>query len=177
MGGTVRALAAITEGGDRAVSEGTPSGGEHSAVVSGQFDVAPKDWRVLSATGDKPDNLVKGGVFLGQPHTPVSIVIDLGQVYDLRGFTLKPVSDHTLVSSTAAEVGPPARFTVWISTDGQSWGEPAGRGEFANIAVNRSAQAMRFDTPHSGRYLRLLLPHATQDKPIIGIGGIGILTR
>jgi alpha-L-fucosidase len=50
-------------------------------------------------------------------------------------------------------------------------------GEFANIAANRSPQAIRFDAPHSGRYLRLLLPQATQDKSIIGVGGIGILTR
>jgi alpha-L-fucosidase len=145
--------------------------------VSREFDVAPKDWRVICATGDKPDNLVKGGVFLGQANTPVSIVIDMGQVYDLRGFTLEPVSDRTLSSTTAAEVGPPARFTAWVSTDGQTWGEPAGKGEFANIAANRSAQAIRFDVPHSGRYLRLLLPNATQAKPLIGIGGIGILTR
>jgi len=164
-GGTVRALAVITEGG------------EHSAVVSREFDVAPKDWRVLSPTGNTPDNLVKGGVFLGQVNTPVNIVIDLGQVYDLRGFTLKPISDRTLISTAAAEVGPPARFTAWVSADGQTWGEPASMGEFANIAVNRSAQAIRFDAPLSARYLRLLLPHATQDKPIIGIGGIGILTR
>jgi alpha-L-fucosidase len=164
-GGTVRALAVIT------------GGGEQSAVVTREFDVAPKDWRVISATGDKPDNLVKGGVFLGQANTPVSIVIHLGHVYDLRGFTLKPVSDRTLISATAAEVGPPARFTAWVSTDGQTWGEPAGAGEFANIAVNRSAQAIRFDVPYSGSYLRLLLPQATQGRPIIGIGGIGILTR
>src|SRR6202030_1528801 len=113
-------------------------GGEQSADVSREFDVAPKDWRVISATGDKPDNLVKGGVFLGQANTPVYIVIDLGQAYDLRGFTLKPVSDRTLFSTTPAEVGPPARFTAWVSADGQPWGEPAGTGEFANIAVNRS---------------------------------------
>src|SRR5882724_822424 len=100
-GGTVRALAAITEGG------------EHSAVVSRQFDVAPKDWHVISATGDKPDNLVKGAVFLGQANTPVSVVIDLGQVYDLRGFTLKPVSARALLSTAAAAVGPPALFTAW----------------------------------------------------------------
>jgi len=201
MGGTVRAMAAITAGGDRAaterpareppagVSEGdraasegipsgeTPSGGEQSAVVSREFDVAPKGWRVVSATGDKPDNLVKGDVFLSQANTPVSVIIDLGQVYDLKGFTLKPVSARALLSTAAANVGPPARFTAWVSADGQAWGGPAGMGEFANIAVNRSEQAIRFDAPHSGRYLRLLLPHATQAKPVIGIGGIGILTR
>lgn len=91
-------LAVVTEGSGQ------------SAVVSREFDVAPADWRVICATGDKPDN-------------------------------------------------------------------PAGTGEFADIAVNRSAQAIRFDAPHSGSYLRLLLPHATQGRRIIGINGIGILTR
>jgi alpha-L-fucosidase len=153
------------------------AGGEQSAIVSREFDVAPKNWRVISATGDKPDNLITGPVFLGQANTPVSIVIDLAQVYDLRGFTLKPVSDRTLISAAEAEVGPPARFIAWVSTDGQTWGEPVAKGEFANIAVNRSAQAVRFESPVSGRYLRLVLPQAAQDKPIIGLTGIGILTR
>jgi len=164
-GGTVRALAVIT------------AVGAHSVIVSREFDVAPKDWRVISATGDKPDNLIRGGVFLGRANTPVNLVIDLGQVYPLKGFTLVPVFDHTLSSMTAAAAGPPARYTAWVSTDGQTWNAPAGSGEFANIAANRSAQAIRFDVPHAGRYLRLFLPNATQDKPIIGIGGIGILTR
>lgn len=77
----------------------------------------------------------------------------------------------------APVVGPPARFIAWVSKDGQTWGKPAGEGEFANIAANRSIQAVRFDAPVSGRYLHLVLPRAIQDKPIIGLAGIGILTR
>jgi hypothetical protein len=88
----------------------------------------------------------------------VSVVIDLAQVYDLRGFTLKPLSDLTLIGATAAMVGPPARFIAWVSKDGQTWGKPAGEGEFANIAANRSIQAVRFEAPVSGRYLRFVLP-------------------
>jgi len=161
----VRALAVATAGGER------------SAVVSRDFDVAPKDWRVISASGDKPDNIIKGGEFLGQANAPVSIVIDLAQTYDLRGFTLKPPSDLTVTGATAALVDPPVRFIAWVSKDGQTWGKPAGAGEFANIAANRSIQSVRFDAPVSGRYLRLLLPRALQDRPIIGLAGIGVLTR
>jgi len=145
--------------------------------VSRDFDIAPRDWRVIAASGDKPDNLIKGGEFLGQANASVSVVIDLAQAYDLRGFTLKPLSDLTLTSSTAALVGPPACFVAWVSMDGQTWGKPAGEGEFANIAANRSLQAVLFDAPVSGRYLHLVLPRAIQDKPIIGLAGIGILTR
>jgi alpha-L-fucosidase len=164
-GGTVRAVAIKAEGGAQ------------SAVISRSFDVAPKDWRVISATGDKPDHLLTGGIFLGEENRPVSIVIDLGHTYELKGFTLRPAFDHTMPIATAAQAGPPARFAAWISADGQTWGEPAGQGEFPNIAASRSAQVIRFDAPHSGRYLRLNLPHAVQNKSTIVLGGIGILTR
>jgi alpha-L-fucosidase len=103
-------------------------------------------------------------------------VIDLGQSYDLRGFTLRPVVDHTITIATAERMGPPARFTAWVSADGHTWGKPVGSGEFANIAASRAAQRVRFDTSHRGQYLRLELPHAVQNKTIIGIGGIGVLT-
>jgi len=164
-GGTVRALAARTETGAQ------------SAVASRDFDLAPKDWRVLSATGDMPQNLIEGLPFFGRANAPVNIVIDLGQSYDLKGFTLKPVVDHTITVATVQQMGPPARFTAWVSADGHTWGTPAGSGEFANIAASRAAQRIRFDAAHAGRYLRLELPHAVQGKPTIGIGGIGVLTR
>jgi alpha-L-fucosidase len=175
-GGTVRAVAIRTADGDRAATGGVP-GGERSAVVSREFDIAPRDWRVISASGDQPDNLIKGGEFLGHPNAPVSVVIDLAQTYDLRGFTLKPLYDLSLTSATAAMVGPPARYIAWVGKDDQTWGKPAGEGEFANIAASRAVQAVRFDAPVSGRYLRLVLPRAIQDKPIIGLAGIGVLTR
>lgn len=163
--GTVRALAVRTAGGER------------SAVISRTFDVAPKDWRVLSGGGDDPESLLRDGALLSPANTPIDLVIDLAQAYDLKGFTLKPLSSHTTAYTTAARMGPPGSFTAWVGMDGHTWGEPAGSGEFANIEVSRSPQAVHFNTPRRGRYLRLRLPHAIHDKPIIGIGEIGILTR
>jgi alpha-L-fucosidase len=164
-GGIVRALA--IKGGD----------GQRSAVSSRTYDVAPADWRVLEATGEKPETLFTGGAFLSPTNTPVTIVIDLARAYDLRGFTLTPISEEATANTTAGQVGPPATFTAWVSADGKHWGEPARQGEFANIAASRSSQSIYFAAPHRGRYLRLLLPRAVQDRPIIGIGAIGILTH
>lgn len=164
-GGTVRALAVRTASGARSV------------VATRDFDLSAKGWRVLSATGDQPQHLIEGRTFLGRANSPVSIVIDLGQSYDLKGFTLKPVVDHTITIATAERMGPPARFTAWVSADGNTWDAPVGSGEFANIAASRAAQRVRFDAPKAGRYLRLELPRAVQDKTMIGIGGIGVLTR
>lgn len=164
-GGVVRALAVRKESGAR------------STVAKREFDLSAKDWRVLSATGDQPQHLIEGRTFLGRANSPVSIVIDLGQSYDLQGFTLRPVVDHTITIAAAEQMGPPARYTAWISTDGRTWGPAVGSGEFANIAASRAAQRVRFNAPHRGRFLRLELPHAVQNKTIIGIGGIGVLTR
>ena len=146
-------------------------------MASREFDLSRKGWRILSATGDQPGNLIEGRAFLGHANSPLNIVIDLGQSYDVKGFTLKPVVDHTMTIATATQMGPPARFVAWVSADGRTWGTPAGRGEFANIAANRAAQRVRFEAPHTGRYLRLELPQAVQDKPMIGIGELGVLTR
>jgi alpha-L-fucosidase len=162
---TVRAIAKRAEGGST------------SAIVSRDFDVAPKNWRVIAATGDKPDNLIKGGPFFGNAHAPVTIVIDLGQAHALRGFTLTPVSEAEMNDATVPDAAPPASFTAWVGDDGRNWGEPAGQGEFANIAANRSAQVIRFAMPRSGRYLRLELPRAVQESSVVAIGGIGVLTR
>jgi alpha-L-fucosidase len=164
-GGVVQALAVRKQSGAR------------SAVAKREFDLSAKNWRVVSATGDQPENLIEGRTFLGRVNSPVSIVIDLGQSYDLRGFTLRPVVDHTITIAAAERMGPPARFTAWVSADGQTWGNPVGSGEFANIAASRAAQRVRFDTSHRGQYLRLELPHAVQNKTTIGIGGIGVITR
>ena len=77
----------------------------------------------------------------------------------------------------AEKIGPPAVFTAWLSDDAKTWGEPIASGEFPNIAANRGEQKIRFAAPRRGRYLRLNLPRAVQDKPIIAVASVGILTR
>jgi len=168
---------ALPEGGTVKAIARKPSTGGLSAVTVSDFDVAPVRWRVVRANGDAPDNLVRAAAFRGEDGQPVEIVIDLAQSYDLKGFTLRPVADPTMAVSTAEKVGPPVGYKIWVSTDGTTWGNPIIQGEFANVASSRSEQKIRFASPQAGRYLRLLLPRAVQDKPTIAIGGVGILTR
>jgi len=164
-GGTVRAMAI------------KPATGARSVVASRDFDVAPGRWTVLSANGDAPAGLLNGDGFRGLAGQPVDIVIDLAQSYPLTGFTLAPLTNGALNVANAQEIGPPAGFTAWVGADGTTWGDPAASGEFSNIAASRAEQKIRFSAPHPGRYLRLRLPRAVQDKPIIAVGGIGVRTR
>jgi len=152
--------------------------GVASDAVSETFDVSPRDWRILSPQEDTTEALLSGGVFCGQPGRPLEIVIDLGRDYDLKGFTLVPFRpDIRMPVSQTSITGSPARYTAWVGEDGQTWGDPAGSGEFSNIAASRTEQKIRFAVAHRGRYLRLVLPQAVLDRPIIALNGIGILTR
>jgi alpha-L-fucosidase len=147
-----------------------------SAVVAQTFDVSPARWTVVSTNGEKAADLLAGGKFVGPNNQPLEIVLDLAQNYNLNGFTLKPIGQNLSVDEIT-RMGPPAGYEIWLSADGQEWGAPVASGEFSNIAASRSEQKIRFDTPHEGRFLRLRLPRAVQDKPVIVFAGFGILTR
>ncbi|MFT4076988.1 MAG: alpha-L-fucosidase [Asticcacaulis sp.] len=147
-----------------------------STVVTREFDVSPARWRVVSSNGENATDLLAGGKFIGPVGEPVEIVLDLAQVYTLTGFTVKPVGQNLTVDEIT-RMGPPAGYELWLSNDGQNWNTPVATGEFSNIAASRAEQKIRFDAPHAGRFLRLRLPRAVQDKSIIMIGGLGILTR
>ena len=162
-GGTVRAIAR------------QPTTGVVSAIVSRDFDISSADWQIVSGAGDQKRF---DGTFVGQSGQPVDIVIDLAKTRTLKGFTLTPAAqDISLGVDKVAQMGPPAGYEVWVGQDGQTWTTSAASGEFANIAASRGAQTVRFATPQSGRYLRLRLARAVQDKPIIVFGAIGVITR
>ena len=155
-----------------------PETGVMSAPVRQAFDVSPARWKIVSTNADKPENLLPGRPVAGPANQPLEIVLDLGQIYDLKGFTLKPAGqDISQGVDIVARMGPPAGYDVWLSADGQAWNAPVASGEFSNIAASRSEQKIRFAAPHAGRYLRLRLPRAVQDKPVIVFAGLGIITR
>lgn len=169
---------ALPDGGTVTAVTRRPETGILSAPVQRAFDVPPVLWTVVAANGDAPQNLLTGGTFAGADGQPVEIVLDLAKPYVLRGFTLKPaVHNISLDVATVARMGAPAGYQAWVSGDGQTWGDPVATGEFANIAASRTDQRIRFATAHTGRYLRLRLPRAVQDKPVIVLGGLGIITQ
>ena len=168
----------LPDGGQVRAIARQPDTGIASAVVSRDFDISPSTWRIVSATVDRPERLLSGQVVMGQPDQPIDIVIDLGRAYPVRGFTLTPaVQDISLGVDLVARMGPPAEYEAWLGDTGTDWGAPVAGGEFSNIAASRVEQKIRFPAAQNARYLRLRLPRAVQDKSIIVIGTIGVITR
>lgn len=167
----------LPEGGHVQAVAFSPARKVLSAVSTAKFDVAPVGWRVVSASSDTPDALLEGKGFVGRKGQPAELVLDLGKVYDLKGFTLTPgVQDIYLDVNTVAQMGAPAGYIASVSADGQTF-TPVAEGEFSNIANSRSEQRIRFDAPHKGRYLKLGLPRAVQDKPTVAFSSVGVITQ
>ena len=152
--------------------------GVTSAATTVEFDVSPANWTVVKSNIDTPDALLKGETFFGPDGQPIEAIIDLGETLDIKGFVLAPpVQNISLGIDRVNRMGPPAGYEVWVSADGAQWGDMSAHGEFSNIAANRTGQRIRFASPKTGRYVRIRLPHAVQDKPVIAVGKIGIITR
>ncbi|ESQ82509.1 hypothetical protein AEAC466_16725 [Asticcacaulis sp. AC466] len=149
-----------------------------SSMTTREFDVSPADWTLIAANGEPAEALFGNGLFTGHSGEPVDVTIDLGRSYSLQGFTLKPAGQNiSLGVDVIARIGPPAGYEVWVSADGKTWGEPIATGEFSNIAASRAEQRVRFNKPYQAKFLRLRFAHAVQNKPMIVIGGLGIITR
>jgi beta-galactosidase len=80
-----------------------------------------------------------------QEKHPHEIQIDLGKTVDLLGFTQLPRQDmnHGRIGA----------YEFYVSSDGEQWGAPASKGRFPN---NDQLQAVKFETPVTGRYIRLV---------------------
>lgn len=97
---------------------------------------------------------------------PASIVIDMGKVERLAGFTFTPTRH---VDPQAA---PPAGYRVEVSLDGKSWGG-LEQGEFPNINYARATQRIAFAAIREARYLRLRFDRPAVPAPAIAVAAIG----
>ena len=172
-GGIVRALAVP---GATALDLGA------STVAQRQFGRAKNKWRVTQvdseesaannqarlAIDDDPSTFWHTQWRTANPDYPHEIVIDLGETLALAGFTYLPRQD-------GADGGLVAKYEFYVAEDSNRWGDPAAKGEFANILNNPILQRVMFDKPLSGRYIRLHALASPNNKPWAGAAEIDVI--
>lgn len=170
-GGVVRARAFINE-----MSEG-------SATAQREFDIAKTNWRVVSAS-DEPRGLEAARAIDERPGTmwhttwqnnqrahPHEIVIDFGESLTLQGFTYLPRQDGN-------PSGTVYQYSLYLSEDGENWGEPAAEGAFENVMNNPIEQAVRFAQPVEGRYMRFVAHSSVvEGETWTSVAELGVITR
>jgi beta-galactosidase len=100
-----------------------------------------------------------------QPAHPHEIQIDLGKSLQLVGFTLLPRQGG---NSNGRIRG----YEFYVSADGQQWDPVVKDGRFPN---NDQLQEVRFETPATGRYIRLVALSEWSRQPYTTIAELDVL--
>lgn len=123
-------------------------------VVSKYFDIAKKNWKVISTSSGDVGSVNK--MIDEDPNTfwatdegakvPQQVVIDLGDTYNLKGFTYWPIQERY-------PFGIITNYEFSTSSNGRNW-KTAAKGEFSNIVNSRLEQAVNFEKTKA-RYIKL----------------------
>jgi alpha-L-fucosidase len=89
----------------------------------------------------------------GERALPQEIVVDLGKMTNISGFTYLPRQDKTLH-------GMVDQYALFLSKDGAAWME-VSRGEFGNLRANPVEQTVSF-APAQARYFKFVALHAIE---------------
>ena len=98
--------------------------------------------------------------------SPFSMVIDLGIKKYISGFYYAPRKDKYL--------GTIEKYSMYVSNDGQNWGEPVSKGEFANIANNPVMQMIKFDKKINAKYIKLIAEKILNDAKSVSFVEFGL---
>lgn len=137
-----------------------------SPVTTVTFDIAKTEWTLpddkgnITAIDDNPSTFY----LLSQKK---ELIIDLGQEYQLKGFTYLPQQNNP-------DNAPIMEYTFSISQDGKRW-QKVSRGEFSNIVNSPVLQKKEFPVT-TGRYIKLKPQKIHKNVGITGIAEIGVIT-
>ena len=168
-GGVIKAMAILDNG-------------EKSEIVTESFDICSEKWRIHfvdsyheafpaeNAIDGDPGTMWHtdwGSEKTGLPH---ELQIDLGETFQLKGFTYTPRTDNNLI-------GVITKYNFYISKDGKNWKEIISNGEFSNIKNNPLKQAVKFEKPLKAKFIRLKALGSVDKKDYTSINEIGIITK
>ena len=152
-----------------------PEDGAKSVVSSRYLDIAKKDWKVIGPVTENREAAVlmideDPKTFWATPEkgsTEPEVVLDLGQQYQLEGFTYWPNQERY-------PFGIITNYAFFVSRDNRSW-QLVSKGEFANVVNSRIEQRIGFKTI-TGRYIKLKATKIDGKDPRASYGEVGVIT-
>ncbi len=152
--------------------------GQLSGVAVTSFGLSKKNWKVVaeplpavknakSAIDDDPKTFWHTHPISGELAPPQSFTVDMGENYDVAGFTYLPRQDGTRHGMTS-------RYMFELSIDGKNFKKVA-EGEFGNLRANPIEQIINF-SPQKARYFRFTGTQALE-KNHVSAAEIGIMVK
>ncbi|MEO8253005.1 MAG: alpha-L-fucosidase [Flavobacterium sp.] len=148
-----------------------PTTAKSSAIAEEKFDIARKNWRILSNSDKEAYKSIDGdsnSIWHLNEKMPASVVIDLGKIEKLVGFRYLP--DQNLQSK-----GIVTKYKFYVSLDNKKW-ELVNEGEFSNINNNPLWQNKNFKLVQT-RYIKFTALENTKGDNTIGFAEIDVITN
>lgn len=148
-----------------------PITAKSSAVAEEKFDIARKNWKILSSNDAKAYEIIDGdfgSVWYQDKNTSADVVIDLGKIENLVGFRYLP--DQNLRSK-----GIVTKYQFYVSLDNKKW-ELVNEGEFSNINNNPLWQNKIFKLAKA-RYIKFTALENTKGDNVAGFAEIDVMTK
>jgi hypothetical protein len=130
-----------------------PDTPDYSLIPQSQLSILSVDSEELEAVYKPAENVIDGVTSTfwhtkwnqSDPVFPHKIVIDLGDLYVVRGFQYLPRQDGN-INGTVAD------YSIYVSKDGITWGETVATGTFAGDTTEKEVTF----TGKIGRYVRFV---------------------
>jgi alpha-L-fucosidase len=162
----------LTKGTVKAISY-DPEADKSSPVASIDFDICKAKWTLMEVDSERGlktiDDVPESVYFFRDTKFPVDVMVDLGEVLNISGFTYLP-------DQSRGGQGIISTYEFYISKDGKRWGKPLSKGEFSNIKNSPVWQKKTF-APSKGRYLKLRALSTTTEEVKVGVAEIGVITE
>lgn len=152
-----------------------PENGQ-SLISTKYFDISKQKWKVIRTSSGNELNLDQ--MIDGDPNTywatdekvktPQEVVVDLGGVYELTGFTYTPIQERY-------PFGIITNYEFSSSLDNRRW-QTTAKGEFSNIVNSRIEQEVQFKKTRA-RYIRLKAVKVDGTDFQTSFGEVGVITH
>ncbi|MBD1259410.1 alpha-L-fucosidase [Maribacter polysiphoniae] len=141
-----------------------------------EYDIAKSNWNIVYTTtgnmfeADKAfdDDPITYWATDEGVSTIQEVIIDLGRIYDLKGFTYWPMQERY-------PFGIITNFEFYVSPDNRSW-KRVVRGKFPNIVNHRVEQKVKFK-PSRARYIKLRGIKVAGEDYQTSFAEVGVLTK
>lgn len=151
--------------------------GESSDVAYRAYDICKERWKVMRPDPRK-DHQGQAAVD-ANPHSiwrskpeqglPSEVVVDLGEVLHLAGFTYLPTQQRYIDGTLS-------HYSFYVSLDGRNWGKAVSSGEFSNIKNSPVLQTKSFD-PVQARFIRFVGEREINGREFMSLAELGVITH
>ena len=133
-------------------------------------DVPVNGWQVVGGNADSRKAIDGDRKTVWRASALTPLVVDMGDKVEVSGFSYAPSIGEDLTGTIY-------KYAFYVSLDGQLWTQCEASGEFSNIMHNPVPYFVRFGKTYPARYFKLEPLSEINNKNVVTVGEVGILTK